>query len=101
MTSDVYRPLDLSRYRNAPADVLGVDPAPPTGAQRFRGLPFEVGMNDRAFVEPRAEPVTIAVNATACTVIVAHRLLDARIAAGGSPGAHIADYVFTLADGTR
>jgi hypothetical protein len=100
MTSDVYQTLDLSRYRNAAADVLGAGQSPPVGTQRFHGLPFEIGPAERAFVAPEVEAVCVAVERAAHTVVIAHRLLGTRIDEGGPIGDVVAEYVFRMADGS-
>ncbi len=100
MTSDVYYPFDLDAYRNAGADVLGAE-KPALGEQRFRGLPFTIGVGDRAFVAPDREPIRIALDAVAHTVIVVHRLLDSQLDQGAPVGELIAEYIFHLADGAR
>src|SRR4029453_4514275 len=91
---------DLSRYRNAAADVLGAGQSPPVGTQRFHGLPFEIGPAERAFVAPEVEAVCVAGERAAHTVVIAHRLLGTRIDEGGPIGDVVAEYVFRMADGS-
>jgi hypothetical protein len=97
MTSDAYRALDLDTYRNTGVEVLPADTKPLLGQQLLQGLPFEIG---NGFIAPREEPVRIAIDRRAHTVLVAHRLLESRIRDGGPVGEVVAEYVFTLADGT-
>src|SRR5712692_7996085 len=105
MVSDVYRPLDLSAYCNAGVEVLGGDIQPPVGSQIFHGLPFGIGQGSKAFVafgaERNREPVTIPIDATAYSVIVAHRVLGSQLMAGSPIADEVATYVFHLADGTQ
>ncbi|HEY3061717.1 MAG TPA: CehA/McbA family metallohydrolase [Chloroflexota bacterium] len=101
MTSDVYRPVDLSAYCNAGPDLLGDHGAEvPLGRQHFQGLPFQIGTADQAFIAPSESPITVAIDAVAYTVVVAHRLIGSEIYNGGPVGLPVADYVFHLADGT-
>jgi hypothetical protein len=100
MTSDVYRPVDLDAYRDAGADVLGSE-KPALGEQRFHGLPFRIGLGERAFVAPDRAPVCIALDAMAHTVIIAHRLLGSQLDQGAPVGELVAEYVFHLADGSQ
>jgi hypothetical protein len=100
MTSDVYRPIDLGSYCNAAADVLGTGQAPPLGQQQFHGLPFLIGPVERAFVALHDQPITIAVDSAAYSVVVAHRLIGTRILEGAPVGQLVAEYLFHLADGS-
>src|ERR1051326_2795887 len=100
MTSDVYQPVDLDVYRNAGADVLASE-QPALGAQHFHGLPFTIGLGARAFIAPEREPVCIALEAMAHTVIVAHRLLGSELDRGAPVGELVAKYIFHLVDGTH
>jgi hypothetical protein len=103
MGDDAYQPLDLSRYRNAPAAVLEGEPA--IGAQQFHGLPFSIGEGDAAFIGLgeglSAQTTTVPVNQKAFSVLFAHRLLDSRIPEGTPIGLPCAEYIFNLADGSR
>jgi hypothetical protein len=103
MVSDVYRPVDLSAYCNAGIELLSGDQEPPTGNQVFHGLPFRIGEGRRAFIafDSNRPSVTIPIKATACSVIVAHRLLGSQLMAGAPIGDTVAIYVFKLADGTE
>jgi len=98
-----YQPLDLSALCNTGLAVLGQEAQAPLGAQRFRGLPFLAGSEDRerCFIalDGTAGSVTIPINQAAQHVIVAHRLLESNLLAGGALGKHVADYLFHLADG--
>jgi hypothetical protein len=105
MLSDVYRPVDISAYCNAGLEVIDGDQHPPMGNQVFHGLPFRIGDGSRAFVafgpDLNRAPVRIPIDANAYSVIVAHRLLDSQLKAGGPIGAAVAAYVFRLSDGTQ
>lgn len=99
-----YIPLPLADLYNAGVDLLGATGPPPLGSQSFRGLPFKLGTNERccflAFGDGVcSEPRTIPIAQPARTVIIAHRLLDSPILAGGPVGAPVADYLFRTADG--
>jgi len=100
MTSDVYRPVDLSAYCNAGPDLLGSAADVPLGPQQFQGLPFQIGTGHNAFVAPTTSSIIIAIDSLAYTVVVAHRLIGSQIYNGGPVGLPVADYVFRLADGT-
>src|SRR5436190_24208088 len=97
MTSDAYRPLDLDRFRNAGLDVLPENTPRLLGSQQLLGLPFEIG---EGFIAPR-EPIKIDVGQSACAVVIAHRLLDSSLVEGAPVGQTIAEYVFTLSDGSQ
>jgi hypothetical protein len=101
MVSDVYRPVDLSAYCNAGVEVIGGEQQPPLGNQVFHGLPFRIGEGRQAFIafDSNRAAVTIPIDATAYSVIVAHRLLDSQLMAGKPVGDEVANYVFRLADG--
>ena len=76
-----YEPLDISTLCNAGLDVLGEGEEPPTGSVKINGLPFQVGPEDgggHCFVALDGSPIalTLDINATAYSVIVAHRLLE-------------------------
>ena len=102
-----YQPLDLSSLCNTGMEVLGEGNDAPVGSQSFRGLPFQVGSpeGDRnrcflAFGEGhKSEPMTVSINQTAKSVIVAHRLLVSPIMDGGPVGALVGEYVFHLEGG--
>ena len=109
MRDDAYQPLDLTAYRNAPAALLAHDEREPAlGSQQMQGLPFSIGQADRAFVGLgdgeglSNKPVSIPVGGEPVfTVLFAHRLLGSRIRQGGPIGTACAEYIFTLADGSR
>ena len=101
---DEYTPLDLVAFHNAGLALLGEQGTAPIGPQQFRGLPFLVGTNPEhcfvAFGEGlQHAPLSIPIEESAWSVIVAHRLLASGISAGGPVGEPIADYVFTYQSG--
>ena len=96
-----YEPLDLEPLTNAGLDILVEGPSAPTGAQRFHGLPFQVGSPDgNCFIalggDRGTTAVEIPVGKTARHVIVAHRLLKSEILESGPIGNAVAEYVFHL-----
>jgi hypothetical protein len=105
LTSDPYQPLDLSAYCNAGVELLAGDQESLVGVQQLHGLPFHIGEGSRAFIAFGADlsqkPLTIPIQAAACSVIVAHRLLDSQLMSGGPIGETVADYVFRLSDGSE
>ncbi len=101
-----YVPLSLDELANAGLGLLGANATVLIGDQLLRGLPFQIGCNpERCFVGfgegLRGEPLTIPIDRTARTVLVAHRLLDSPILAGGPVGTIVAEYVFRSADGAE
>lgn len=100
-----YTPLDITSVCNATSACLGEGARPPVGAQRFHGLPFQIGAADGAgdtFLllggdDRRAR--TVPVGQTATHVIVAHRQLDSRLLEGGPVGELVAEYVVHLQGG--
>ncbi len=105
-----YQPLDLSRFCNANAGILGKGGSIPTGRLTWHGLPFQVGPLSRgkpskakcviAFGDSvRMETLTIPIEERARHLIFAHRLLDSKIPEGGHVGAPCAEYVVKFADG--
>ena len=79
-----YTPLDLNALYNAGLDVLGGQG--PLGAQCFRGLPFALGSDaGRCLIACGGERsgVEIMVGRRVTWMIVAHRLLESRIADNG------------------
>ena len=99
-----YEPLDLTQYLNGGLDALGADTAAEIGPRHFRGLPFAIGDDpSRCFIslDGDGEPVSIPVGNSASRVIFAHRLVASEIDDGGPVGLHVADYVFSLANGQR
>ena len=98
-----YRPIDLSAWCNAGIDSVKGDAPPATGAQSFRGLPFQVGSetSDRCFIrlEADASPLSIPIGEAATYVLVAHRLLNSRLEQGEPAGAVVAQYIFRLEGG--
>jgi hypothetical protein len=101
---DEYTPIDLMAFHNAGLALLGEQETAPIGLQQFRGLPFLVGTNPQhcfvAFGEGlQHAPLSIPIDQSVWSIIVAHRLLVSGISAGGPVGAPIADYVFTYQGG--
>ena len=101
-----YVSVQLSDFHNAGLALLGEDATAPIGAQQFRGLPFLIGENpERCFVAfgqgGRCEPLTIPIDNTARSVVMAHRLLETKILDGAALGEVVADYVFQYQDGPR
>jgi len=101
---DEYTPIDLVAFHNAGLALLGEQGTAPIGPQQFRGLPFLVGTNPEhcfiAFGEGlQHAPLSISIDESVWSVIVAHRLLASGISAGGPVGEPIADYVFTYQSG--
>ncbi|MYA61522.1 MAG: hypothetical protein F4X94_02990, partial [Dehalococcoidia bacterium] len=99
-----YEPLDIAQHLNGGLDALGADATAEIGPCHFRGLPFDVsGDPSRCFIslDGDSEPVGIPVGNSASRVIFAHRLLATEIDDGGPVGIHVADYVFSLANGQR
>ncbi|MCZ7648734.1 MAG: CehA/McbA family metallohydrolase [Planctomycetota bacterium] len=99
-----YRPLDLAKLCNATAK-LGRDGKVPSGKRTWHGLPFKVGggRGGRCVVafgaKLNAKPLSIPINRTAYSVIVAHRLLDSKLREGDNVGRACAEYVFRYAGG--
>ena len=88
-----YTPLDLNALFNAGLDVLGG--RGPLGAQCFRGLPFALGSDaNRCLIACDGERsgVEIPVGRPATWMIVAHRLLESRIADNGPLATLVAEY---------
>ncbi len=99
-----YDPLDLSEHRNGGLDALERGATAEIGPRHFRGLPFDIGSDPSScFVslEGENESVTIPVGRSAHRVIFAHRLVTTEMVDGGPVGVHVADYVFTLANGEK
>ena len=101
-----YEPLDLTGWCNAGTEVLEDAEEVETGRLMLRGLPFLVGPEksdegDHPFIAlgGNGEGVTIPIGQPARRVIVAHRLLETKLANGGPLGVPVADYVFILAGG--
>ena len=106
MSGDSYQPMDLSPHCNAGVELLGGSSgAPPVGAQVFHGLPFHIGEGSQAFAlfgdGGWRQPHSIAINAVAHWVIVAHRLIDSQLMDGGPVGETVATYTFHLSDGSQ
>ena len=105
-----YQPLDLQRFCNAGAALLGKGKTIPTGRMIWHGLPFQIGPA-KAATKPkskcvvafgtsvRMEPLTIPINSTAHHLIFAHRLLESKIPEGGHVGVPCAEYVVKFDDG--
>ena len=97
-----YEPLDIAAHLNGGLDALGASGAAEIGPRHFRGLPFAIGDNpSKCFIslDGDGEPVSVTVGSSASRVIFAHRLLVSEIDEGGPVGVHVADYVFSLANG--
>ena len=97
-----YEPLDLTDHLNGGLDALGASGTAEIGPRHFRGLPFAIGSDPaKCFISLQgdSEPVSIPVGSSASRIIFAHRLLASEIDEGGPVGVHIADYVFSLANG--
>jgi len=102
-----YFPLDLSRFANAGAKVLGKPHARiPAGRQTWHGIPFLLkaragkcvvalgrGLSNKA--------VEIPIQRMAQHVLFAHRLLETKIPQGEPVGKWIAEYVLRFADGSE
>ncbi|MYF91199.1 MAG: hypothetical protein F4184_03415 [Gemmatimonadetes bacterium] len=79
-----YTPLDLNSLYNTGLDILGGQG--PLGAQSFRGLPFALGSDAGGCLiacSGEHSGVEIPVGRRATWMIVAHRLLESRIADNG------------------
>lgn len=103
---DGYTPLDLKAFHNAGLALLGNQEPVPIGLQQFRGLPFCVGTDPQccfvAFGEGlQNTSLSIPIDVSARSVIVAHRLLASGISAGGPVGEPIAEYVFIYQNGNE
>ena len=105
---DDYRPIDLSRYQNAGVEVLTGPLRPAVGHTSLRGIPFRIGDTtggERPYVVLgpgyREEPLRIAVDQPARTIVVAHLLIASAIPDGGPIGEQVAEYVFELEGGDR
>jgi hypothetical protein len=101
---DEYTPIDLIAFHNAGLSLFGEQGTAPIGPQQFRGLPFLVGAKPElcfvAFGEGlQYAPLSIPINESVWSIIVAHRLLASGISAGGPVGELIAEYVFTYQSG--
>ena len=97
-----YEPLDLTRHVNGGLEALGDGVTADIGPRHFRGLPFAIEEDpSRCFVALGGDsgPVTVPVGNSVHRVIFAHRLVTSEIDDGGPVGAHVADYVFTFANG--
>ena len=97
-----YEPLDLSKWCNEGASLLG-DEEGAKGPQTFRGLPFLVGgsSGDNCLIALSGsdESVTIPIGRKADRVIFAHRMLESELPKGGPLGIEVAEYVFRLGGG--
>src|SRR6266404_4295749 len=88
---DEYTPLNLNAFHNAGLALLGEQGTAPIGPQQFRGLPFLAGTDpQRCFVAfgdgLQSAPLSIPIDESARSVIVAHRLLASGISSGGPAG---------------
>jgi hypothetical protein len=99
-----YRSVDLSAVADATADALDTRRRPAAGDVSFHGIPFRIaGDVEPWFVllKPGGEAVDLPVDGRADRVIVAHRRLRRRGPEDEPvPGAVVARYVVSLADGT-
>ena len=102
---EAYRPIDLSTYCTAGVELLGGGFEPKLGERILQGIPFHIAQGSRAFIafgpELRQEPVTVPIASAAYAVVVAHRLLDSQLMAGGPVGTAVAEYIFRLKDGSQ
>ena len=99
-----YEPLDIAQYLNGGLDALGADAEAEIGPRHFRGLPFAIGDDPSSCfisLDGDSAPVSIPVGRSASRIVFAHRLLASDIDEGGPVGNHVADYVFSLANGQR
>ena len=103
-----YQPLDLSKWCNSGAQVLGDGHEGVAGRHEFQGLPFLVGTEKGGAEDNRLialsgsdGDVTIPINQAAHRVIFAHRVLDTNVSAKGPVGIEVAEYVFRLSSGTE
>ena len=99
-----YEPLDIAQHLNGGLDALGADATAEIGPCHFRGLPFSIGDDpSRCFISlgGDSEPIDVPVGGGVSRVIFAHRLVASEIDDGGLVGIHVADYVFSLANGQR
>jgi hypothetical protein len=103
---DDYQPVDLTALCNAGVQTMAAVAAdPPVGAQRFQGLPFEVGgrnpRGDRCFVHfaSGTGSLAIPIGRPCYTVIVAHLLLQSDLPSGGPLGRPVATYRFRATAG--
>src|SRR5262245_61232445 len=117
-----YEPVDLSAYCNAglelyDRDLEGIsggtwlyprDRRPPTGVQKFHGLPFQIGPTDPG-TQPsfialgekgglRQTPVVVPIGQRVTHAIFAHALLESQLWRGGQLGAVVAHYGFQFSD---
>ena len=95
-----YTPLDLNSLYNAGLDILGGQGT--LGAQSFRGLPFALGSDaERCLIACSGERsgVEIPVGRRVTWMIVAHRLLESRIADNGPLATLVAEYALHYEDG--
>ena len=103
-----YEPLDLSKWCNAGAAVLGEDEDVAVGRQTFRGLPFIVGPEDgdangRCFIALGGSDggITVPIGERAHRIIFAHRLLETNVPQGGPLSVQVAEYSFRLTGGKQ
>ncbi len=105
-----YEPIDLAGLCNAGLEFAQPLAEPRRGPQTYHGLPFVIGgtepETERCFLgfggdSGAREPVRIPLDTTARHLIVAHTLLESRIAAGDPPGDVVAHYCLRYVDGTE
>ena len=103
-----YEPLDLSKWCNADAAVLGEDQRLALGRQTMRGLPFMVGPEEADAGRPclialsgADGSLSIPFERRARRVIVAHSMLESSVPEDGFWGREVAEYVFHLAGGAE
>ena len=99
-----YEPLDISGHLNGGLDALGDGATAEIGPRHFRGLPFAIGDDpSRCFValDGDSGEVRVPVGSSAFRIVFAHRLVASEIDDGGPVGVHVADYVFSLANGEQ
>ena len=103
-----YQPLDISNSCNAGMEILPKGEVVPLGLQTLRGLPFLVGprkgnRRSRCFIalDGTQKSVTVRVNQSVYTVVVAHRLLQPGLAEERPLDTQVGDYVFYLSNGHK
>jgi len=102
-----YRRLDISKYANTGARILGKGMLIPGGKIKWHGLPFQLpGKKGAGRVLAfgkgvRKDAQRIAIGLNVRHLIFAHRLLDSKIREGDPIGRPCAEYVFHFAGGER
>ncbi len=104
-----YGPLSIAKQCNCGLELFA-DRKPPVGRQLFQGLPFNVGGPKRRKIYAGFGPsikgksperIVIPIRRRAYNVIVAHTLIETAACEGEPVGRTVAEYVFTLADGSE